>query len=135
MLNIKRYISKQVHRFILNPINKIKILLRIIREYDSDIDRINKKAQQAENTALKARRIIQERTDLNADMSFHRHSYSHVILMGRYKNRDYVEIFSVTPETLNELIPMLREMQKHARLRRADGPIGMKQIIDRELLK
>lgn len=89
-------------------------------------------AEYAKMVAGRAKKTIQERTDLNTDIAFTKHSHTHVIVMGRYKNRDYVEVFSIRSDNLNDVVPILRDMQEHAKLRHADGPISLKEVLNRE---
>lgn len=115
----------------MNIIEWIKTLFQIVREYKQlkyDLEAARKRAEFAVQ-------IIQERTDLHVDMAFTKQSHTNVILVGRYRGRDYVEVHTIDEKTFEELIPMLKDMEQSSRLRRFDAPFHMKSIVENELGK
>ncbi|MFW6100655.1 MAG: hypothetical protein ACOC90_04655 [Bacteroidota bacterium] len=114
----------------------VKNLIKIAQNYESiirSIDTANTRSKSAVSIALKAEEVIRDRTDLNADLSFTKHDHTHIIVIGRYKNRDYVKIFSCLHEDLNEIVPILRERQKYASLKFIDCPLSMRGVLNQDL--
>jgi hypothetical protein len=103
-----------------------KKLLGIVRRYDADF-------QGLRTSIAEARQFIQDRTSIHADVSPYR-GYNQIIVVGRYKRNDYVEVFDVQDQDFSGLIDMLREMQKYGQVRRVDGPVGpFRTTIESEL--
>ena len=75
--------------------------------------------------------IIKDRTDLAVDVSPYGHD-SCVILVGRYRNRDYVEIQRLDDQEFHFLIEQLRAQARYGRVRRVDGPPVLRQVLERE---
>lgn len=83
-------------------------------------------AEDARDSAADSREFIKARTDVSVDMGIR--GPSTVIVTGIYKNKEYVEVFDVTGEDFNYLINMLRDMQKHHRIKSIDAPYGFTSI-------
>jgi len=79
------------------------------------------------------RQFIKDKTEVNADIHMQSKPGSTIIVCGRYRNRDYVEVFTVPNDDFVGLIEQLKQMQKYARCRRIDAPFSMKAFIDTEL--
>lgn len=69
---------------------------------------------------------IGEHCEVHADV--HMKSESHVVVIGRYKNRDYVRIFGVDAKSLIELIEILKIMEKGSKVGRFDMYGGVPDI-------
>lgn len=77
-------------------------------------------------------RLVRERTDIAVDVAVHRNDRSHVIVVGRYRNRDYVQTYSVQSEDFIGLVEHLKAMEAHGVVRYMDGPPMMKAVFERE---
>jgi len=114
-----------------------KKLLRIVKNYDAD----NVLAYTKTDTKLRELRaslhariktneqFIRERTDVSADIHCREGAHNTIIVVGRYRNRDYVEVFSVQDD-LSGFISQLRDMQRYATIRHVDAPPSMRAFID-----
>lgn len=114
-------------------IQYIKNLIKVAKNYEAitkSIKAADTKARSAVSIALKAEQVIRERTELSADISFTKYDHTRVIIIGRYKNRDYVEVFSCLDNDINDLVPMLREKQKYAGLKFVDSPIEFMAVLE-----
>jgi len=118
-----------------------KTLARIVRDYDNTCEGLEAgliqaeaAAQQAINRANAAERVIRDRTDLSVDVSAHKNSPSTVIVTGRYKGMDYVQVFNVSHDSFGELVDQLREQNRFATTRYIDtvSPV-VREVIDREV--
>ncbi len=116
-------------------INWIKKLLRIVRDYDSNLSAI-KDRQETENNTMRrvlveGIRLIKERTDISANVNLGNRSPNQVIVIGRYKNADYVQVYTLETNDLAHLIGQLREMQKHGVVSKIDAASSVRAIIDK----
>lgn len=116
----------------LNRIRKIidflKRAKRVIDSYDHDLHYGHVRV-----TRLEA--VIKERTELNVDISPSRHGRSHVVLVGRYNGRDYVESFSLDDREFSNMVCRLREMERYAFVNRVDAPPTFRGVFEKELRK
>lgn len=67
---------------------------------------------------------INERTTVHADINY-RGEYSQIIVIGRYRNKDYVRAFTIREENLSSIVDMLRTEEKYAKVGRFDMSGGM----------
>ena len=80
--------------------------------------------------AINERRItdavsfIKNATTLSADISPMARDPSMVIVVGRYRNNDYVKVFEVGGD-FSRLVDQLRDMERHCGRGRYDKPTGM----------
>ena len=102
---------------------ELKFIVKYYRQHqrylESEIAQINK--------------ILRQVTDVHVDLSPGPYYPTTVITIGRYKGRDYVDIFQIRDEDLKYIVNILRDMRRHAKIRRVDAPIEFKGLIDHEL--
>jgi hypothetical protein len=66
---------------------------------------------------------INERTTIHADIHM---KYPHqIIMVGRYRKRDYVRVFDVEESHFHSLVEMLRQNEKGSKRGRFDMPHGL----------
>jgi len=114
-------------------INWFKKLMEIVADYDKKIEQQKKQNKTYRRLISEAVRLIQDRTDISVGAAFNKHMHNQIIVTGRYKNRDYVEVFTIAHGELEHLIHQLREMQRYGVVNKIDAPIGMRAVIDREI--
>jgi hypothetical protein len=103
----------------------LKKLFQIVKEYDSD------KAE-LKNRISHATEFIKDRTEIHSDV--YMNSPHQVIMIGRYKNRDHVEIYEVGEGDFAELIDHLKKLKPYTTPGRFDSPWPMvHHTIDTEL--
>jgi len=68
--------------------------------------------------------FIKKATTVSADISPMARYPSMVIVVGRYRNNDYVKVFEVGGD-FSRLVDQLRDMDRHCGRGRYDKPIGM----------
>ena len=73
-------------------------------------------------------KFIREGTDVSADIGVR--GPGTIIATGRYKGRDYVQVFDMRDEDLRYVVDMLKEMKRHHRVRAVDAPASMRSFID-----
>jgi hypothetical protein len=121
-----------------------KKLFKIVREYDADNERmntvindglydLNNRMVWTEREVKEAVATIIDRTELSVDVSPSYGGDPHqVIMVGRYKNRDFVQAYSIDHMEFDRLVQHLTELRKHAHYSRIDAVPDMKFIIERE---
>jgi len=102
----------------------IRKLLKIVREYDIRVEQ--QKALMVELEAL-----VRNRTNIGADVGYFKDA-NHVIVVGRYKNADYVQTYSIHTEDMSSMIDTLRQMERHGAVKRLDAPPIFKAVFERE---
>ena len=116
-----------------NLINWFKKLKHIVDTYDQDMEYAHARISHAKDVANESVQIIKERTTINADISPSARDPSQIITIGRYKGRDYVQVFSIHGDDFEGLIHRLRDMERYGTVRRIDAPYGFEMVLDQEL--
>ena len=75
---------------------------------------------------------IKERTDISADVTFSRHAKNQIVVIGRYKNCDYIQTYSILDNDFDYLINMLKDMQRHGVVSKIDAVPHMSAVLKRE---
>ena len=102
----------------------IKELRFIVRNY-------RKHQTWLENELAQTNKVIRDRTDIHADI--HYKSENQIVVIGRYRGRDYVQTYSVNGDDFRALVEQLRDMQKYGHIGRIDAPPQMRAVFDNEL--
>jgi len=99
-------------------IQKVRTLLRIIREYDKDLKscRYGIESLRQRINVLQSR--VSEHTMIHADIYYKNQDL--IIVVGRYRDHDYVRMFNVDTETFAELIGLLKHIEPKSRVGRFD---------------
>lgn len=90
----------------------------------SEIASIKSRAIANERSIADAVSFIKKATTVSADISPMARDPSMVIVVGRYRNNDYVKVFEVGGD-FSRLVDQLRDMERHCGRGRYDKPIGM----------
>lgn len=101
----------------------LKKLIAIVAGYDADIRNAHARIADLE-------RLVRDRTNIAVDVGFK--SASHVIVVGRYKNADYVQTYTLDTPDLASLIGQLKQMERCGVVRRLDGPPMVRAVFERE---
>lgn len=133
-------------------IHRIQKLLSIAKTYDEDLAALASEMQQSISKIEHNRDIailkseireyvsrikysedlIRERTDIAVDISPSRHDPTYVVLIGRYKNRDYVQAFAIRNDDLSNLIEQFKCMETYGELRKCDSPPAFRAVLENE---
>jgi hypothetical protein len=76
-------------------------------------------------------KLVKDRTDIAVDFGYE--DPSCVIVVGRYRNHDYVQTYRLHDQELGQLIDRLREMEHHGVVRRLDAPPMVRAVFKREV--
>lgn len=99
-------------------------LRQIVRGYDADRLRMVRAMEQLEA-------IVRERTDIAVDVDYR--GMASIILVGRYRNADFVQTYTLSERDLPGLIDRLRDMERYGQVRRADGPPEFSAVVKHAL--
>lgn len=102
-------------------INKLKT---IVAGYDADLRNAHARIAELE-------KLVRDRTSIAVDVGFK--SANHVVVVGRYRNADYVQTYVLDTQDLSGLIEQLRHMEKHGVVRRVDGPPVFRAVFERDI--
>lgn len=119
-------------------VNWVKQLLYVVKHFDIIVDSMNELGR--DHVRVKAHvdeavQTIRDRTTLHADAQYMggRHAMNQIIMIGRYHNRDYIQMFEVPEHDFSGMVRHCIEMQKYARTGRVDSAYPeMRQIINTE---
>jgi len=113
----------------------IKTLLFLAKNYNTLIEAEHHYAMHRINSTNRAledmQKVIQEQTTINLD--YYPTSDNYIIVMGHYKEREYIETFNVGSKNMNDIIDFIRELQQYGHLRIVDGPPVFKAVLDKSL--
>ena len=99
---------------------RLRILWQIAGTYEADQAKLRADAL-ANIRSVEA--LIRDRTTLHADISPTKHDPSFVILVGRYRNRDYVQTFYLPQEDFSGMVEQCARMSRQlGRWGRTDAP-------------
>lgn len=99
---------------------RLRTLWQIAKTYDEDkatlLDNVRRELRTVED-------LVRDRTTLHADISMTGRDPSFVILVGRYRNRDYVQTFYLPEADFHELVGRCIHMSRTlGRWGRLDAP-------------
>lgn len=110
-----------------------KKLVLIAENHDGDWTQLINRVERSERVIRQCESLIRERTEVAADIHPSRIGESFVIVVGRYRNNDYVQTYSLGREgQVDHIIHTLRSMERTAEVRRIDAPPIFKQVFERE---
>jgi hypothetical protein len=98
----------------------------VIESYRANID-----ALQSQINDL--RTIIRANIDIHADVSMTNRAPSTVIVIGKFRNHDVVQTYSIQTGELKEIIEHLRSLERYGTVRSVDAMPGFKGIAEHEL--
>ena len=103
----------------MGAINWIKKLINIVKFYDMDRRSLHLRIDELE-------RILKERTDIAVDIR-HR-GMNHVIVVGRYKNRDFVQTYTLAEFDLGAMIDILKSMERYGSVKCVYAPPAVRSV-------
>jgi hypothetical protein len=96
-----------------NMLKWFKKLRTIVAGYDTGLKNAHARISELE-------KLVRDRTNIAVDVGFK--SASHVIVIGRYRNADYIQSYSLNSPDITTLVEQLRHMERCGELRRVDAP-------------
>jgi hypothetical protein len=77
-------------------------------------------------------KLVKDRTDIAVDVG-RMGRKNHVIVIGRYKNVDYVQTYELGDMEFLGLIDSLRYIERHGVVRRLDAPPVVRAVFERDV--
>jgi 23S rRNA A2030 N6-methylase RlmJ len=114
-------------------ISWFKELFLIVKTFKTQLENFERRTHMLHSDIEECRKIIKDRTDLHADI--HYKSSSCIIAVGRYRNRDYVQVFNLRDEDFKGMIERFREMERYGHMARIDAPPQMKAVFEHEFYR
>lgn len=102
----------------------LKKLKTIVAGYDADLRNAHTRIAELET-------LVKDRTNIAVDVGFK--SASHVIVVGRYRNADYVQTYALDTPDIAGLIDQLRQMERHGQVKRIDAPPMFRAVFERDV--
>jgi len=99
-----------------------KKLKLIVARYDDDRNRLLSRVEQAEQTII-------DRTEVHADINLVGNCTA--IMIGRYKNRDYIQTFNMDQRDFNSVVDWMNELKKRGHVQYVDAPPMLDVVIER----
>ncbi len=116
------------------PIGWFRNLFYIIGNYRNDLEFIANGVDQCLNRAQTIERYVKRATKVAIDLPVSSKSFTKVIVIGTYRGKDHVQIFSLRPGSIDMLIDQLRDMQRYCEIEHIDGPYEAVATMKRNLL-
>lgn len=111
----------------------LKKLCHIIDNYDIDMNYINVRIEDMDDTISDAETLIRNRTDVSAKIR--PRGPSTIIVTGVYNNKDFVEIYDIANEDLTQIMIKLNDMKRHHKLKIVEGPFSVQDFLNTTKLK
>lgn len=67
---------------------------------------------------METEKLMKERTEVHADI--HNQNSSQIIIIGRYRNRDYIKMYPIPDKNIIDVINHLKSISHHTKLGRMD---------------
>jgi hypothetical protein len=109
----------------------LKNLFYIVKNYSYDQKRTIELLRVQREKMVALDKLIKERTNISADIGYLKGA-NYVILVGHYKNRDYINVFDLNGKTFAEIVEQFRAMTKHGNVLRVDAPAPFKAVLERD---
>jgi hypothetical protein len=103
-------------------LNWFKKLIAVVNSYDADL-------RAAHVHIADLEKLVRDRTTISVDVGLH--GCSHVIVMGRYRNTDFVQTYEVRHDELGKLIDHLQRASHYGVVRRVDAPPQIRAAFER----
>jgi len=112
----------------LKIVQTIKKLWWIAEHYDRDLGWFAHQIHEAKD-------MIKERTEVHADISIQEHYRDTVIVIGRYRKNDYIEIFDLHSKDFTDVVNRLKDQKKYGNIASIDAAPNVKAVLTDALKK
>lgn len=111
-----------------------KTLFYIVKNYSTDHKRMIELLRVQREKMVALDKLIKERTNISVDIGYLKGA-NYVVLVGHYKNRDYVNVYDLNGDSFADIVDQLRQMRQHGNIHRVDAPQSFKAVFEPELFK
>ena len=116
------------------PVVWFRNLFYIVGNYRNDLTMICNGVDECREVAMTAQRYIKRATKVHVDVDPTSAGFTQVVVIGRYRGKDHVQIFSLRPDSIDMLIEQLREMQRYCEVGRIEAPLDINATMKRSLI-
>ena len=116
------------------PVVWFRNLFYIVSNYRDDLSFVVNGMDACVARTQTVERYVKKATKVHIDLAVVEGNYTKVIVIGTYRGKDHVQIFSLRPGSIDGLIDQLRDMQRYAEIERIDGPMEIVATMKRELI-
>ena len=78
-------------------------------------------------------RIIKSVTEIDVDLAGHVKGRNTIIMIGRYRDRDLIQVFDVSGYDFKSILHILRDLRRQGQLNVIDMPYGMDATVLKEI--
>ena len=118
-------------------ISKLKRLFNWLLQSEEDFRELETRLQILEKAACNdSRRVdglehrFRQHSTVHADISYDR---STIIVVGKYRSHDFVEVFSIREAEFDQVVSMLQGMRRTNKVGKVDAPTHFKAYINHKL--
>lgn len=115
------------------PIGWVRRLFNIVKTYHANMQVIAKHVDDLEHEVAEVLRYVKRATKVHVDVGVSQKDITQVVIIGRYRGRDYVNTFNLRPGSIDELIDRLTQMSRYAGIGRIDAPHNIDATIKHSL--
>ncbi len=129
MERIKAFFAPLVQR---GPIGWLRRLFSIVQSYHYNISIIGQELDAAQKEVSEVLRYVKRATKVHVDVGVMADA-TQVIVIGKYRGRDYVNTFTLKELAINDLVERLTHMSRYANIGRIDTPLNVDATLKHSL--
>ena len=117
------------------PIVWFRNLFYIVGNYKKDLTMLANGTDACLQRAMTAERYVKKATKLHVDIPANmQDDYTRVIIIGKYRGKDHVQIFNLRPGSIDAIMDQLSELQRYADVVRVESPFEIDATVRRALI-
>lgn len=118
------------------PIAWLRNLFYIVRNYRGDLTMIVRGVDTCLARTEIVERYVRKATKAHIDIPANmQDDYTRVIIIGKYRGKDHVQIFNLRPGSIDILMNQLRDLQRYADVVRVDSPFEIDATVKRAIIQ
>ena len=115
------------------PIGWFLRLFNIVKTYHANLQIIGAHMDELAKIVAETERYVKKATKVHVDISARADAPSTVIVVGTYRGKDYVRVFPLFQNSVDDLVRHLEGMSQYADIGRLDMPPQIDASVRREL--
>lgn len=120
-----------------NFLKKLRILWRIAGTYEDDRMHdnasFNSRLGSVQRSVTDLERLIAKHTTVGASIGPTMKDANYVIVLGRYRGTDYVDVHALHPGNFDHIVHELKSLTKRGEAFIVDAPRGMREVFKRKV--
>lgn len=115
------------------PIGWFRRLFAVVSAYGHDIQTIAQHVDVLSDKTDAIERYVRRATKVHADISTTANSPSMVVVCGAYRGKDYVRVFPLQHDSVDNIVDWLNNMSQYGKIGRLEMPPTLDVTVRREL--